>query len=267
MRHPSDPDRPEDPAAQEEGLSLLWDWPTRVLHWAMAALFLGAFSIAVASSEHGTVFPVHAAVGLLLALAILVRIAWGFAGSRPSRFASFQVRPSSLVRYLKEALAGQDPPARGHNPAASYAAYAMLLLPLALVATGIAMGRGGKWAEEIHGVLAFTMVAVIALHVLGLAWHTHRHREAIALSMVHGRRRLPQRDAIPSSRPFIGVAILLALAGGGTLLWRGLDTHKRTLRLPGLATPLSVGENEKARQGLEHHGDDDGHPSASIRNE
>lgn len=257
MQHPSDPNLPDTKAAQEERLGLLWDWPTRVLHWAMAGLFLGAFSVAVASSEHGRVFPVHAAAGLLLGLAILLRLVWGFVGSRPSRFASFPHRPSSLVRYLKEALAGQDRPTDGHNPAAGYAAYAMLLLPLALAATGIAMGRGGKWAEEVHGVLAYTMLSVVALHVLGLAWYTHRHREAIALSMVHGRRRLPQGDAIPSSRPFIGVAFLLALAGGGTLLWKGLDTRRRTLLLPGMTTPISVGENEKGRQGLEHHDDDD----------
>lgn len=257
MQHPSNPNLPDAQAGNEQGLSLLWDWPTRVLHWAMAVLFLGAFSIAMASSEHGRAFPVHAAAGLLLVLAIMLRLVWGFAGSRPSRFASFPLRPSSLVRYLKEALAGQDRPTDGHNPAAGYAAFAMLLLPLALATTGIAMGRGGKWAEEVHGVLAYTMLSVVALHVLGLAFYTHRHREAIALSMVHGRRRLPQGDAIPSSRPFIGIAFLLALAGGGTLLWKGLNTRKRTLLLPGMTSPLSVGENEKGRQDLEHHGDDD----------
>jgi len=255
MQQPPDPRPQEAEASQEKASSLLWDGPTRILHWAMAGLFLGAFSLAVTSSKHGTVFPAHAALGLLLGLAILLRVLWGIVGSRPSRFASFLHRPTALVTYLKEALAGQDRPANGHNPAASYAAYAMLLLPLALVATGIAMGRGAEWAEEVHGALAYTMLAVIAIHVLGLAWYTYRHGEPIALSMVHGRRRLPQGDSIPSSRPFMSVAVLLVLAGGGTLLWKGLDTRKRTIHLPGLTTPLAVGEVEKDRHGEGGHGE------------
>ncbi len=262
MQHPPEPRPREAEASRKPESSLLWDGPTRILHWAMAGLFLGAFSIAVASSEHGRIFPAHAALGLLLVLAVLLRLLWGFVGSRPSRFASFLHSPAALVRYLTEALAGQDRPAGGHNPAAGYSAYAMLLLPLALAATGIAMGRGGEWAEDVHGVLAYAMVVVIAFHILGLAWYTFRHREPIALSMVHGRRRLPREDSIPSSRPFMSIAILLVLAGGGTLLWKGLDTRARTIRLPGLAAPLAVGEVEKGGhgeggQGGEGHEDDD----------
>jgi cytochrome b len=236
--------QPPDALPADSAPRLLWDWPTRILHWAMAALFTTAFSVAVVSSEHGRAFPTHAALGLLLGLAVLLRLVWGLVGSSPSRFASFLHGPGSLVRYFREVLAGRDQPVAGHNPGSSYAIYALLLLPLGLAGSGIAMGRGLEGAEEVHAVLAYAMVAVIAAHILGVAWHTFRHGEAIAMSMVHGRRRLVPEAAIPSARPFTAAAFLLVLGGGAATLWQGLDLQKRTLTLPGLAAPLNLGERE-----------------------
>jgi Ca2+/H+ antiporter len=129
----------------------------------------------------------------------------------------------------------------------------MLLLPLGLAGTGIAMGRGMEWAEEVHGVLAYAMAGVIVLHILGLAWHTRRHREAIALSMLHGQRRIEASDAIHSVRPMAGVLMALTLVIAANLIVGGLDTQKGTLTLPGLAQPLILKGEEKAEgAGKEH---------------
>lgn len=224
----------------------LWDWPTRILHWAMVGLFTGAFSLALLASEHSPAFVIHTALGILLGGVVLLRLLWGFVGSKPSRFGSFLHSPMSLLRYVRDAVRGVDRPTAGHNPGSSYAIYAMLLLPLGLAGTGVAMGRGLEWAEEVHGALAYAMVGVIVLHILGLAWHTRRHREAIAMSMVHGRRCIEASDAITSARPMAGVLVALTLGVAASLIVSGLDTQKGTLTLPGLAQPLILKGEEKA---------------------
>ncbi|BDU73594.1 cytochrome b/b6 domain-containing protein [Mesoterricola silvestris] len=229
--------------------ALLWDWPTRITHGLTAGLFAGAFLLATLTSKHSQVFLIHSLLGLVLALVVVLRLGWGVVGSRPSRFSSFLFSPLALFRYLRDAARGQDQPAAGHNPGSSYASYAMLLIPLGLAATGLAQGRGGEWAEEVHEALAYAMVAFIVLHLLGLALYGIRHRENIALSMLHGRRRIPAGAGIPSSRPWAGLAVLLLVAGGAGLLAQGLDLKARQIKVPGLAKPIPLGEREKEGAG------------------
>lgn len=243
----------------QEPPRLLWDWPTRLFHWVLAGLFTAAFAVATLTPKHGTVFLAHMTLGLTLALAVLMRLFWGFVGSRPSRFGSFLFSPADLYRYLREAATGRDTPSPGHNPGSSYAAFAMLLIPLGLAATGIAQGQGLKWAEEVHEALAFGMVGVVALHILGLARHAVRHRDSLALSMIDGKRAIPEAAAIPSSRSLSGIAFLAILGTWAASLVQGTDTQKRQITLPVLGTRIPLGEAEPAhaRGHQERPGDDD----------
>lgn len=246
----NDPNLVEEasPAGATETQRLLWDWPTRFFHWVIAGLFLGGFALAQLAHEHSQSFTLHMVLGLVLALAVVLRLGWGLVGSRPSRLSSFLFSPRALLRYLRDAAKGQDRPSPGHNPGSSYAAYAMLLLPLGLAATGIAQGQGLKEAKDLHEALAYTMVGVIVVHLLGLALYSIRHRENLAMSMVHGRRTLPEASAIPSARPWAGLASLLLLGAGTAMLLRGLDLPGRRLKLPVLGTVLKLGETAQERQ-------------------
>lgn len=247
----------EGPPAEskKETRRLLWDLPTRLLHWVLVGLFAGAFTVATVTSKHSSVFLVHMVLGLILLLAVLLRFVWGFVGSHPSRFTSFLFSPQALIRYLQQALEGEDRRTPGHNPGSSYAIYAMILLPLGIVATGIAQGMGLKWTEEVHQVLAYTMVGVIVLHILGLARHTFRHRENIGMSMVHGKREIPEIAAIPSARPWAAVALLSLLGAWTALLIGGLDIPKKQIYFPALDRTIRLGEPEKPFSGQpqEHH--------------
>lgn len=252
---PVDP-TPEAPA---EGFRLIWDWPTRIFHWTFAGCFGGAFVIAVLSSEHSSSFLVHMLFGLVLLVAILLRLVWGVVGSRPSRFGSFLFSPGKLFTYLRSALSGRDAASPGHNPGSAYAAFAMLLLGIGLGASGLAQGQGLKGAEEIHEVFAYAMLAVVIVHVLGLAWHRAHHHENIALSMVHGKRPIPANAAIGSSRPMAGLTFLLILGCSAFLLGIGLDTSRKQVSLPGLDKPIPLGEAKSKDPGKIHrqHEDDD----------
>ncbi len=242
---------------------LVWDLPTRLFHWTLAVLFTGAFALAISSSEHSRAFMIHMLVGLVLAFAIALRLVWGLVGSRPSRFGSFTYSPAALGRYVRAVLKGEDKPGASHNPGASYAIYAMLLLPLALVATGLLQTSGREWAEEVHAVAAYGMVAVVGLHLAGVAWHARRHRDGIGLAMVHGRRPASEAQSIRSPRALAGAAFLLLVGGWGASLFRGFQAPSRQVVLPMLGATLSLGEakegerQEAAAAGRSRGHDDD----------
>jgi cytochrome b len=242
---------------------LVWDLPTRLFHWTLAILFTGAFALALASSEHSPVFMFHMLIGLVLAFAIVLRVIWGLVGSRPSRFGSFLYGPVAFLRYVREVTSGRDRPTPGHNPGSSYAIYAMLLLPLGLVTTGLLKTMGQGWAEEVHAVLAYGMVAMVGLHLLGLMWHAQRHRDGIAWAMVDGRRPAPVAEAIPSQRAWVGALFVVLVGGWGMALSHGFDASTRQVVLPLTGTILLLGEAKEGREAAK----DKAHPDEKHDND
>jgi len=120
----------------------------------------------------------------------------------------------------------------------------MLALVLGLAATGLMMSRGNESVEEVHEVLAYTLVAMVVAHVLGVAIHTIRHRENIVASMIHGGKEAEPSAAIPSAQPIVAV-VLLVLVGAWTAgLLAGYDPRTRSTTVPLLGTTLQLGEVE-----------------------
>jgi cytochrome b len=236
-----------------------WDLPTRLFHWTLVGLFVGAFAVAHLANERSPSFAIHMLLGLILLGAIAMRLVWGFVGSRHARFASFLFSPAALVAYLKEALAGRDRRYAGHNPGSSWAIYGMVLLPLALVATGLLAQPKYGFFGDLHGALGWVMVAAIAAHLAGLAFYTWRHRENIALSMVTGERLGEPEQAIPSSRPVTGVVFLALMAGWAAVVLRGHDPVAKVVRIPGLGITVPVAEKPPRADGHhgQRHGEDD----------
>src|SRR5262249_45512475 len=115
---------------------LVWDLPTRLLHWLLALSFAGAFAVAVAVRHRSGVFSLHMLLGVIAALVVVLRAAWGFVGSRYARFGAFALAPRALLRYLWALATGKDERHVGHNPAASWVALAMLVSVLGVAVTG-----------------------------------------------------------------------------------------------------------------------------------
>ncbi len=240
----------------------IWDLPVRIFHWLLAATFLAAFAIATLASDEGTLFGLHALFGLVAALLVLLRIGWGFAGTRWARFGSLDLRPASLIRYLGGVVGrrgGASSP--GHNPATSWFLLATIALVPALAVTGISMARGSEIAEEVHEVLAWSMLALAGLHVAGVAWHRGRRGENLAVGMVTGWKNAEPDAAIASTRPWSAAAMLLLTGIWAAALAAGYDGARRSLRLP-LLGELRIGEveeNDQSEEGLapQQRGDED----------
>jgi cytochrome b len=223
---------------------LVWDLPVRLIHWSMAGTFFAAFAIANLVSKRSPAFAMHMLIGLVLGFVVVLRILWGWVGSRPARFGSFAFGPAAVLRYVREAWARRDEPHAGHNPGASWVIFAMLLLPLGLVVTGLVHAF-----EDAHEVLAWSMLVVVGAHLIGVAWHTLRHRDPIALSMVHGHQRVASGEGIRSTHPLVAGLFLAATALWALGLYRGFDPANRRLVLPLIGKTIALGEDEQGEEG------------------
>lgn len=232
---------------------LVWDLPTRLFHWLFAGSFVAAFTIGQVVDDDAAAFKLHMLLGGVMAFMVLLRVVWGFVGSRHARFSAFVFGPRAVVDYLSRALRGQETHHTGHNPGSSAAIFLMLALALGLAGTGAFMSRGGEVLEEAHEVLAYLMVTVVAVHVAGVAWHTYRHRENITRGMIDGRKVAGPEQGIKSAHPVVA-AVFLALVGLWTVgLVRGYDPATGRVTLPLVGGSIVLGEDEEDGDGHERH--------------
>lgn len=238
---------------------LVWDLVTRLLHWALAASVSAALLIALVVDDHSPFFQFHMLFGLLAAFFVAARCIWGVIGTKPARFTGFPLGASALVGYLRSLLQRNGPRVAGHNPAAAWVTIIMFGLVALLLVTGI--GFGGEQLEEVHGVLAYTLLAVIGLHLAGLVWHSVRNQENIAASMVTGRKLCDSGEVIGSGRPVWALGLLAGSAAWVAALFSNYDPKTATVRIPVVGAVVQLGEHssEKHDSGKSagRHDDDD----------
>lgn len=243
---------------------LVYDLPMRLFHWLFASLFIAAFWIAKTVDDESATFAYHMLAGLLLCFTVLLRILWGFIGTKHSRFSSFALHPRDLISYFTTMLSGEKRKWAGHNPASSWASLAMFGFALALGVTGYLMSSGQKETfEDVHELLANGFLIVTLMHVAGVILHSIRHRDRIAVSMISGmKNEVAQMDSIPSSRPVAAILFITLVVAFTLFLARNFDQQKQTLNFFG--TTLQLGENEddeseknETSKSGESHGDKD----------
>lgn len=194
--------------------TLVWDAPVRMIHW----LLVTSFAVAWISSDSDRWQLVHITAGYTVAGLVLVRVLWGFVGTRHARFSDFVRGPGAALAYLRTVLRGRPEHHVGHNPAGGLAILALLTLAVITVATGWANDAelGGDWVEELHEALAEGMLALVGLHVVAVIATSWLHRENLVAAMIHGRKPVPAPEGI--RRPWRGVAALV-LAGVLAFWW------------------------------------------------
>ena len=239
--------------------AVIWDLPTRIFHWLLAGGFLAAAILALVLGDDSPLFPYHALVGLTLSLMIVLRVLWGFVGSRYARFSSFAFGPRAVIEYMSGVLGGRGVRHTGHNPGSAWAIFAMLPFMLGLAVTGLLVAQGNDGIEEIHEVLAYAMLGIVVLHILGVLVHTLRYRENLVVSMIHGRKNVDAQAGIASSHPVVALVFCLICGAWGFGLLAKYDPVKQTTRLPllGISVQLGEGEDEGQTGQREDREDDD----------
>lgn len=185
-----------------------WDLGVRLFHW----LLVTSIALAFLSSEEDSVLSAwHEPAGWVAAVLIAFRLIWGVVGGEHARFVNL-IRPSRMKRHVTGLLAGRVHASLGHNPLGGIAVLGLLALTAGTVFTGITGG------EDVHEVIAWTLLAMIALHVVAVVAMTFLTRDNLIGAMITGRKKTTHfphaQDAAPPARLAVPLA-MLAVAGSG----------------------------------------------------
>ena len=199
---------PDDSAAVPATPQLIWDLPTRVFHWLLAACVIGAWL--TAESERSRML--HLALGYSAGALVAWRVIWGFVGSRYARFTEFVRSPAAALSYLR----GYIPAARaagqtqthyvGHNPAGGWAVLALLAVVALAVGTGWVTYQDDS-AELWGGLAGNGIMVLVGLHVAAVIATGLLHRENLARAMVNGYKRARSGDGIPGAFTLLGLVL------------------------------------------------------------
>ncbi len=202
----------------------VWDAPVRLFHWLFVLAFAGAW---LSIGDRWLFY--HVFAGYAFASLWLFRIVWGFAGEEHARWQSFACRPRTALRYVRALGRGRAQRHLGHNPAGGWAVFGLVLLSGLLALSGLLTLGGqeqagplagrlgfaaGAFARDAHEVLAWALLAMVVLHLLGVAFESLAHRENLPLAMLSGRKRAGSAVGPTRLRAGVAAAMLLALAAG-----------------------------------------------------
>lgn len=237
-------DQHEEPRSRTGGpvrTVRVWDPFVRIFHWTLVA----AVTVAAATGllADAPWIDVHVWAGTVMAGLVAARVVWGFLGPGSARFAGFVVGPRAVLAHLRELRAGTAGRHLGHNPLGALMVLALLAAAAGLALTGVVAYGGvlkagplafttgytdGRAVLEVHELLAYFLLALIALHVAGVVFESRRSHENLARAMVTGRKPARPYDHLPAARPARPVAAAalalatlgIAAAGLGTLAAR-----------------------------------------------
>lgn len=181
----------------------VWDPLVRVFHWTL----VGAFFIAFLTEDD--LMGVHSLAGYTVVALVLLRIIWGFVGSKHARFKDFVSNPGIAWSYAKDALALRAKRYVGHNPAGGFMIVVMLIVLLATGFSGMVLyavtdgaGPFASWfsgadyawlkgpLEEVHEFFANGMMLLVLIHLAGVLWESRVHGENLVRAMWTGRKYL-----------------------------------------------------------------------------
>ncbi len=171
----------------------VWDWPVRLLHWALV------LAVATAGFSLWFFVDLHQPAGYVALGVAVLRVGWGCAGglrANPARFARFVRTPRATWAYALALLRRREPRYIGHNPLGGWMVLALLACVAGLGLSGWLYTTDALWGDErveqVHKALAWWLLALVALHLAGVAFTSLRHRENLLRAMLDGRKRAAQ---------------------------------------------------------------------------
>lgn len=226
---------PADKQDTEADRILVWDIPTRLIHWLIVVSFaLSWWSAEMREMEW------HYRSGMAMLFLVLFRLLWGIFGSRPSRFASFVRGPFAVLAYARTLFRRDHHPLPSHNPLGGWSAMALLTFLLAQVilglfsvdTDGIESGplswlvdfESGRAAAEFHEWGFDLLLILTGLHIAAVLFYVFYKRENLILAMISGRKRMraPPPSAVRQASAWTALVALLIAGAVTWAIWAGL---------------------------------------------
>jgi cytochrome b len=201
----------------------VWDLPTRLFHWALAACIVG---LVITGNIGGNWMNWHLRLGYAVLTLLLFRLVWGLVGGRWSRFSSFLYSPGSLLRYLR----GQGDVSHrvGHSPLGALSVFALLAVLLLQVGTGLIsddeIAFSGPLVRFVSGdtiasatgyhknIGKFIVMGLVILHLLAILFYKLVQKQSLVRPMVVGDKQLSV--AAPNARDSAGSRLLALVVLG-----------------------------------------------------
>ncbi|BDI03815.1 cytochrome b/b6 domain-containing protein [Sphaerotilus microaerophilus] len=165
----------------------VWDRFVRVFHWSLVSCVLVNYFL-VDDGE-----TLHQWIGYAASALVVMRIVWGFIGSRYARFADFFPTPARLRRHVQAIRAGRADTHPGHNPLGALMMLALMALVLALAVTGFMQTLdafwGEEWLQELHEVIASALILLATLHAAAAIVMGRIERTNLVAAMITGVKR------------------------------------------------------------------------------
>jgi cytochrome b len=205
----------------------VWDLPTRVFHWVLAALIVASF---VTVKVGGNLMVWHERLGYAALTLVAFRVVWGFAGGRYARFASFVRGPGAVLAYLRGA-----PAAPGHNPMGALSVLALLAAVGFQAASGLfanddiafegplaakVSGATSSLLTTMHRINEKVIIALVALHLVAVLYYRFGKGKDLVRPMLTGDATVPGTH--PASRDDAMLrlrALVIAAACAAAVAW------------------------------------------------
>jgi cytochrome b len=197
----------------------------RLAHWLLALAVSGSFLTHYAGTAW---FEWHRRCGYAVLVIVAFRLVWGFAGTRPARFATFVRGPRAIAAWLRSG----SPQGASHNPLGALSVLAMLALLLAQALTGLfandeiaSAGPFYGWVSHglsnrlsrFHRANDAWLLALIGLHLAAVAWYTIVRRQQIVRGMITGDPAAGGGAGVLGGDSLLLRAALIVLALGALL--------------------------------------------------
>lgn len=195
----------------------VWDLPTRLFHWSLVLCVLG---LIITGNVGGNAMVWHGRLGYAVLTLLLFRLAWGVVGGHWSRFASFLYAPSSIVSYLRGR--GLAEHSVGHNPMGALSVFALLLVLLAQVTSGLfsddEIAFTGPLVSLVSGDLVsqatgyhkavgkLILIVLVVLHLAAMVFYKLVRKQDLVRPMIGGDKQVA--TPVPASRDSTATRLL-----------------------------------------------------------
>jgi cytochrome b len=173
----------------------VWDLPTRIFHWLLAALILFSWW---SVKNHHTDWHIWSGIAILTAL--IFRLLWGFFGSSTARFASFVRGPRAIIDDLRGRWRDI-----GHTPLGGLSTLVLLGAVAIQIGLGlVAQDEDGLYAgplarlissdasdkaRDMHELWFNVILLLVVLHIAAIAFYRLRGRK-LTRPMITGKATL-----------------------------------------------------------------------------